>query len=72
MTNVVRPLNSSARAAWIELLALGVEIAGGLVEDRGSAGRPGCAGNGEALSLAAGQFEPRSPISVSYFRGFAR
>ena len=48
-----------------QLLALGVKVAGGLVEYQDlRIGQQG-AGDAEPLPLAAGELEPRSPMNVS-------
>ena len=52
-----------------ELLALGVEIAGGLVEDQDFRVGEDRAGNGEAWRCPPESLNPLSPISVSYFSG---
>ena len=59
MTNVVRPCMNSRSARWIVGLALGVGLAGELVEDQDARVAQDGPGQGEPLLLAAGQLRAR-------------
>ena len=57
MTNVVRPASSVGHRRLDQLLALGVEVAGGLVEDEDLRRCEDRAGDRQPLALAAGQLD---------------
>ena len=61
MTNEVRPWSSRGQALLDQPLALGVEIAGGLVEDEDARIGQDGPGDGQALALAAA--EPHASLA---------
>jgi hypothetical protein len=65
MTSVVRPLHGRVQRGLHHALALGVQRAGGFVQQQQRRVLQHGAGDGDALALPADRRTPRSPRKVS-------